>query len=45
LKHAGVIFDFLILLDTIRVVLGGGLKQAAVKQTVVPSVPDAVNAP
>jgi hypothetical protein len=26
LKHAGVIFDTLILLDTVRVVLGGGLK-------------------
>lgn len=26
LKHAGVLFDSLILLDTIRVVLGGGLK-------------------
>lgn len=25
LKHAGIIFDFLILLDTIRVVLGGGV--------------------
>lgn len=28
LKHAGVLFDSLILLDTIRVVLGGGLKSA-----------------
>jgi exopolysaccharide biosynthesis polyprenyl glycosylphosphotransferase len=26
LKHAGVLFDILILLDTVRVVLGGGLK-------------------
>lgn len=26
LKHAGIIFDTLILLDTVRVVLGGGLK-------------------
>lgn len=26
LKHAGVLFDSLILLDTVRVVLGGGLK-------------------
>lgn len=26
LKHAGVVFDSLILLDTVRVVLGGGLK-------------------
>lgn len=29
LKHAGVVFDMLILLDTIRVVLGGGLKLAS----------------
>lgn len=29
LKHAGVVFDCLILLDTIRVVLGGGLKDVA----------------
>ncbi|MBE2287159.1 MAG: exopolysaccharide biosynthesis polyprenyl glycosylphosphotransferase [Prosthecobacter sp.] len=29
LKHAGVVFDCLILLDTIRVVLGGGLKNVA----------------
>jgi exopolysaccharide biosynthesis polyprenyl glycosylphosphotransferase len=29
LKHAGVIFDLLILLDTIRVVLSGGLKKGA----------------
>lgn len=28
LKHAGVLFDSLILLDTVRVVLGGGLKTA-----------------
>lgn len=28
LKHAGVLFDSLILLDTVRVVLGGGLKCA-----------------
>jgi lipopolysaccharide/colanic/teichoic acid biosynthesis glycosyltransferase len=26
MKHAGVLFDSLILLDTVRVVLGGGLK-------------------
>ena len=26
LKHAGVLFDSLILLDTVRVVLGGGLQ-------------------
>lgn len=45
LKHAGVVFDFLILLDTIRVVLGGGLKQAAAKQAVAPAFSDAVNAP
>jgi lipopolysaccharide/colanic/teichoic acid biosynthesis glycosyltransferase len=45
LKHAGVIFDFLILLDTIRVVVGGGLKQAAVRPTVTPALSDAVNAP
>ncbi|MDI1310833.1 sugar transferase [Prosthecobacter sp.] len=29
LKHAGVVFDLLILLDTVRVVLGGGLKPSA----------------
>lgn len=29
LKHAGVIFDLLILLDTVRVVLVGGLKKGA----------------
>lgn len=29
LKHAGVVFDLLILLDTVRVVLGGGLKSSA----------------
>jgi exopolysaccharide biosynthesis polyprenyl glycosylphosphotransferase len=45
LKHAGVVFDFLILLDTIRVVVGGGLKQAAVRPTVTPALSDAVNAP
>ncbi len=28
LKHAGVLFDSLILLDTVRVVLGGGLQNA-----------------
>jgi lipopolysaccharide/colanic/teichoic acid biosynthesis glycosyltransferase len=26
LKHAGIVFDLMILLDTIRVVLGGGMK-------------------
>ncbi len=32
LKHAGVIFDLLILLDTVRVVLVGGLKKGARRQ-------------
>jgi lipopolysaccharide/colanic/teichoic acid biosynthesis glycosyltransferase len=45
LKHAGVIFDFLILLDTIRVVLGGGIKQAPVKESEAHSLSEAVNAP
>ncbi len=45
LKHAGIIFDFLILLDTIRVVMGGGIKQTADKQTEVPALSDAVNGP
>lgn len=31
LKHAGVIFDMLVLLDTIRVVLIGGMKKSAQK--------------
>lgn len=31
MKHAGVLFDSLILLDTVRVVLGGGAK-ASTKQ-------------
>lgn len=29
LKHAGVVFDLLILLDTVRVVLIGGMKKEA----------------
>lgn len=32
LKHAGIIFDLLILLDTVRVVLVGGMKKQAERQ-------------
>jgi hypothetical protein len=32
LKHAGIIFDALILLDTVRVVLGGGLKHTKISR-------------
>ena len=32
MKHAGVLFDSLILLDTVRVVLGGGLKSHTQKR-------------
>ena len=32
LKHAGILFDSLILLDTVRVVLGGGMKAASRKR-------------
>jgi exopolysaccharide biosynthesis polyprenyl glycosylphosphotransferase len=45
LKHAGVIFDLLILLDTIRVVLIGGLNKASQRPrytpTLVPAMPAA----
>ena len=45
LKHAGLIFDLLILLDTVRVVLIGGLTQASQRPryapTLVPPVPQA----
>lgn len=37
LKHAGVIFDLLILLDTIRVVLLGGLKKEAQRPRYLPT--------
>jgi len=47
LKHAGVIFDLLILLDTIRVVLIGGLNKDSqrprYKPTLVPEMPPAVS--
>lgn len=38
LKHAGVVFDLLILLDTVRVVLIGGMKKEAQKPRLRPSV-------
>jgi exopolysaccharide biosynthesis polyprenyl glycosylphosphotransferase len=45
LKHAGVVFDLLILLDTVRVVLIGGMKKAAQKPRYRPSpATEALNA-
>ena len=38
LKHAGIVFDLMILLDTIRVVLGGGMKSPA-QQRYAPAIP------
>lgn len=37
LKHAGIIFDLLILLDTVRVVLVGGLKKEKSRPRYAPS--------
>lgn len=42
LKHAGVVFDSLILLDTVRVVLGGGLK-CALKDRYTALMPEEVS--
>jgi lipopolysaccharide/colanic/teichoic acid biosynthesis glycosyltransferase len=43
LKHAGIMFDLLILLDTVRVVLIGGLKKDPLRPrytpTLVPAMP------
>ena len=38
MKHAGVIFDLLILLDTIRVVLVGGLKMGSQRPRYSPAL-------
>lgn len=45
LKHAGIIFDLLILLDTVRVVLIGGLKQSAQRPRYTPTLVPAIPAP